>query len=307
MKFKFDKILVAILTFSLFALQSRAENISSKSFEEINTNLNSQAEESIYRKYKLIFIIDESGSMFPRCEDVVGGYNSMIEQQKIQEKERREKLKNENKESKEETFVKVYKFNNQVTEFSEVSLLNAPKMSLNKMNSGLAAIYHKSFPLSSVKPSEEKIRQQEYTYSPNGITALYDAVGKALSNILVRQNSDIANPKKDANGNTIKHDYMVTIITDGLENASREYNKESVKKLTEECEKNGATIIFQGANIDSASEGAKIGIKLQNSVNFNMSPDGINKMWSDTNARCMSFRNEELIKTPNDIGSKSKN
>ena len=90
-------------------------------------------------------------------------------------------------------------------------------------------------------------------YSPDGWTALIDALGKA-----------IVETKKS----TSKKDNVLFIIdTDGLENSSKEYSKADVKKLVEEQQKAGWQFIFTGAGIDSFSEASGYGISLTTTFN----------------------------------------
>lgn len=90
--------------------------------------------------------------------------------------------------------------------------------------------------LKDVKPLTEE------TYNPNACTPLYDAVGKAAM--------ELGNSK----------DALFIIITDGEENASKEFTKERVKKLIEEKEKTGWRFIFLGCGIDAMESGVSMGI-----------------------------------------------
>jgi hypothetical protein len=59
------------------------------------------------------------------------------------------------------------------------------------------------------------------------------------------------------------------ILTDGLENASREYSRDAVRKLLErlQSEKNWL-VVYLGANQDAFAEGAARGVGLRRSINF---------------------------------------
>ena len=80
-------------------------------------------------------------------------------------------------------------------------------------------------------------------YCPNGGTPLFDAVGQALTDL-----KQILMQQKDAMG-------YVTIITDGMENASHKYRLEDVKSLIEELKQMNVIFTFVGANIDAAGYG----------------------------------------------------
>jgi hypothetical protein len=76
------------------------------------------------------------------------------------------------------------------------------------------------------------------SYEPRGNTPLYDAIGECVR-------------RTDAKGRWV----IMLIITDGLENASREFTKDSVKELIRKKEAEGWTFSFLGADIDSYAVG----------------------------------------------------
>lgn len=91
------------------------------------------------------------------------------------------------------------------------------------------------------------------TYNPRANTPLWDAVGQVVS-----QSQD--NP--DTN-------YMVVIFTDGLENNSREWDREKLKKLIDEKSKTGRwTFLYLGANQDAWQEAAKFGVPVGSTVSY---------------------------------------
>lgn len=78
---------------------------------------------------------------------------------------------------------------------------------------------------------------KEYGYSPHELTALYDAIGMTLNGVKARLD---------------KPDLVVLcVITDGLENASRNFTQAQVKALIEEGEREGwLKVVFLGSNLD---------------------------------------------------------
>ena len=68
---------------------------------------------------------------------------------------------------------------------------------------------------------------------------------------------------------------IVAIITDGKENASREYNKATIKDLIDKKQKEGWEFIFLGANIDAVSEADSIGIKRDHALKYRNSAQGV--------------------------------
>jgi hypothetical protein len=120
-------------------------------------------------------------------------------------------------------------------------------------------------------------------YFTRGSTALLDAVGRTINDVGKRLNET---PEDLRPGKVI-----FVITTDGLENSSREFGYDEVKRMiTHQGEKYGWEFIFMGANIDAAKEGGKIGIGADRSLNFVASSDGMHKMYRHVDAVCCSIR-----------------
>ena len=105
----------------------------------------------------------------------------------------------------------------------------------------------------------KKLTKKEYFV--RGCTALLDAIGKTITMM------DEQKAKK----------VIFVITTDGLENASHEYNKDQIKELI----KGHSTweFIYIGAGIDSYAEGSSIGIKQSNISNYVKDKKGMSKMF----------------------------
>ena len=104
----------------------------------------------------------------------------------------------------------------------------------------------------------------EKEYEVGGTTALLDAVGSTILNV-------------DQKGNVKKGTKVVfVIITDGMENASREFTKTKVKQMiSDKQEKYGWDFIYLGANIDAAEEAGAIGVKKANAVTYRNTESGV--------------------------------
>lgn len=104
----------------------------------------------------------------------------------------------------------------------------------------------------------EKMTEKDYT--PGGMTALLDAVGKTIRRIDL-----IGHTRNKAIGNKV----LFVIITDGKENYSEEYTYDTVKKLIKDRkEEAGWEFIFLGANIDAAAEAENLGIGSDRAVKY---------------------------------------
>ena len=100
-------------------------------------------------------------------------------------------------------------------------------------------------------------------YQPGGTTPLYDTMGDTLTEL-----------EKVATENDI---VLVTIITDGYENSSREYDAEKIRALVKRLDEKDWVFTYIGANQDAILEARKIGIN--NAMNYDADESGTREMW----------------------------
>ena len=116
-----------------------------------------------------------------------------------------------------------------------------------------------------------------------GCTALLDAVGGAIRHI--------GNVHKYAREEDRPERTLFVITTDGMENASRQYDYSRVKAMIErQREKYGWEFLFLGANIDAAKEAARFGIKADNAVNYHADSEGTAVIYEGVCEAVCSFR-----------------
>ena len=93
----------------------------------------------------------------------------------------------------------------------------------------------------------------EKEYQVGGTTALIDAIGRTIHKI--------GNAQKNTAEDYRAEKVLFVIITDGEENASREYSTEQVKtQIEHKKSKYGWEFIFLGANIDAVETAGRFGI-----------------------------------------------
>lgn len=102
---------------------------------------------------------------------------------------------------------------------------------------------------------------------PRGSTALLDAVGRTITST----RSHLASlPEAERPGTVV-----VVIMTDGMENASREYTFEAIRQLIEAQEKaDGWTFLFMGADQDAIKTGASLGVASARSISYSRAKTG---------------------------------
>lgn len=95
-------------------------------------------------------------------------------------------------------------------------------------------------------------------FSPNNMTALYDAIGEAINN----------KKKKD------KHDNVVCVIlTDGEENSSSKFSLSDVKSMIKDMEENhNWRFVYLGANQDAFAVGGGMGMRADCCSNYACEP-----------------------------------
>ena len=98
-------------------------------------------------------------------------------------------------------------------------------------------------------------------YTPGGCTALLDALGGAIRHI--------GNVHKYARPEDVPEHTVFVITTDGMENASRRYTKDEVRRMVErQKERYGWEFLFLGANFDAISAAEGIGIGRDRAVKY---------------------------------------
>lgn len=131
-------------------------------------------------------------------------------------------------------------------------------------------LLHDRIDLRAVAPITEK------EYFVGGATALLDAIGRTIHKIAAVQEHTAEEYRAEK--------VMFVIITDGEENASREYSAAQVKELIKrQKERYGWEFVFLGANIDAVETAGRFGIDADRAVDY--VPDG---RGTELNFRMMS-------------------
>jgi uncharacterized protein YegL len=123
-----------------------------------------------------------------------------------------------------------------------------------------------SVPLADV----EKLTTE--TFVPRGFTATYDAVGRALTTLEEKA------PEKA----------IVMIITDGGENASKEYTAAQVKEKVKAAQDRGWEVIFLAQNLDANSAGSAIGSTMN--LNLVAGAKGMHEAYAVMSSTTRSYR-----------------
>ena len=115
----------------------------------------------------------------------------------------------------------------------------------------------------SATPIDEVKEITKEDYIACGCTALYDAMGEMISEL-----------KRKV---TLEDRVLVTVITDGYENASIHWNGSQIKSLVEELRHQGWTFTYIGANQDVEAVAGSMGIR--NTLSFDTTDEGTKEMF----------------------------
>ncbi len=144
-----------------------------------------------------------------------------------------------------------------------------------------------SFRLHDRVPLEKVERLTEKDYVASGCTALIDAIGETVEHI--------ADVHKYIREEDRPEHTMFVITTDGLENASRSFSSDEVKKLVTAKKEEGWEFIFLGANIDAVETARHFGISEDRAVNYRNDSAGIAANFSSIGDAVYSFRMNKSV------------
>ena len=100
-------------------------------------------------------------------------------------------------------------------------------------------------------------------YHPQDCTPLFDAMGSAIDSL-----------RKYVTADDI---VLVTIITDGMENASKRYSGKQIKEMVSELKSQGWVFAYIGTNQDVDSIADEMGVR--NRMGYHYSSEGVRDMW----------------------------
>ena len=193
---------------------------------------------------EIVVVLDKSGSMAATKDDVIGGFNRFLEDQK--------------------------------------RLPGECALTMVMFDQGYEL--KPACPVRDVQPLSDK------TYVPGGMTALLDAVGKAVTETGRR----LAELEESQRPDKV----LVVVITDGEENSSREHTVQAVRNMVEHQQgKYSWKFMFLGADIDSFAEAGKIGIGLDSTVNFTKSKKGHECLYRGLTVAASNYREVGVLGT----------
>ena len=147
-------------------------------------------------------------------------------------------------------------FNEQINKIKELEIEFPEQLMTIGLTTFNTDVEHKYF----MQPVESAYKMNNENYIPNGSTAMLDAMGQTMRKLSGLQESSNAEMPTTV---------VMIILTDGYENASREYTLKNVKQMIETREAMGTwTFSFLGATLDAVDVAEKMSIRRENSIAF---------------------------------------
>lgn len=135
---------------------------------------------------------------------------------------------------------------------------------------------------------DEIEKMAEEDYQVGGGTALLDAIGRSIHHI--------GNVHKYARPEDVPEHTIFIITTDGMENASRQYDSSTVKRMiSRQQEKYGWEFIFLAANIDAVETADRIGIRRDRAANYRQDREGMKTSYEAMSEAIISVRCAESL------------
>lgn len=138
-------------------------------------------------------------------------------------------------------------------------------------------------------PLTADIRLTSDNYVPAGTTALLDAVGRTVDDVGVRL---AKTPEHERPGLVI-----VAILTDGLENASKDYTRQRIFDMIEHQQNQYSwEFIFLAANQDAIATARALNISSKNALAFEATSAGTNQVFRRKARMVQAMRSDRFEK-----------
>jgi uncharacterized protein YegL len=138
-------------------------------------------------------------------------------------------------------------------------------------------VMHDGKPLQSVEELTDK------TYVPRGTTALWDAIGRAVTTVGERLDKTPEHEKAEK--------VIVVILTDGYENASQEYSGQRIRGMIDLQRKSYSwEFVFLAANQDAVATAQSMNIPKAAAMNFAPTGEGVKRAYACSSSYVRGLR-----------------
>jgi len=137
-------------------------------------------------------------------------------------------------------------------------------------------VLHAAAPISKVPP----LTLEQYV--PRASTPLYDAMGRGILDL---EATLAAMPEGERPGKVI-----FVVVTDGQENASREFDRAGVAKLIEAKKVLGWDFVFLSADLEAFNDAGRMGVDYSSRLMFSKSKQGNDRAWASASGKIRDRR-----------------
>jgi hypothetical protein len=138
-------------------------------------------------------------------------------------------------------------------------------------------VFESVFEMRSIKNAPDLTKD---TFVPRGQTALLDAIGRTIKSLDIQLAAMKAQPDH----------VILAIVTDGLENASREYSRQAIMELITARRAAGWEFVYIGSNEDGLAAARDIAIPAAGIVRNSGSGQSVNSVYASLSGNMNNLR-----------------
>jgi hypothetical protein len=133
------------------------------------------------------------------------------------------------------------------------------------------------------KPLADVPELTRETFVPRANTPLLDAIGRGI-NDLEKSLADITEPERPSR-------VVMVLITDGQENASREFRKDQIEKMIKEKQEKAAwQFVFLSADLDAIGDALASGVRAASTLAHDKDSHGVGAAWAALSRSVSDYR-----------------
>lgn len=137
--------------------------------------------------------------------------------------------------------------------------------------------------ISDFVPLSEVLKLNKTNYTPRSGTPLLDALGRGIADL----DTKIAKMPETERPEQI----VFLVITDGLENSSREFQRKDIKDMIKQRqEQQGWQFVFLSADLSAIEEAEGSGFRYDSSMSFDKSGKGVRSAFSSSSKGMKAYR-----------------
>lgn len=133
------------------------------------------------------------------------------------------------------------------------------------------------------KPLAEVPELTRETFVPRATTPLLDAIGRGI-NDLEKSLADITEAERPSR-------VVMVVITDGQENASREFRKDQIEKMIKEKQEKATwQFVFLSADLNAIGDALASGVRAASTLAHDKDSHGVGAAWASLSGRVSDYR-----------------